>query len=211
MSGVNIHCMVQKASQKTRKMGRPQKFDETSVVDAAVIAFWRKGFDATTLGDLEEATGVDRSTLYNSFGGKSGLYERATDMYLTGAEQGLFAPLFDGTGDGLDDIAEVLRRLRHGLTNPDMPPGCLIVNDMALGPNEEPAARYRQLLEAGLRHALSRCDSFDEAEVERRTQLLASSIIGANIVSKTSGGNAEELGRLINAIAAEVESWRLNS
>ncbi len=132
-----------------------------------------------------------------------------TDTYLNGAQQGLFAPLYDGTSDGLDDIAEVLRRLRSGLTTDDIPPGCLIVNDMALGPEDRPSARYRELLESGFRQALSRSSSFDEAEVDRRAQLLVSSVIGVNIVSKTSDGNAHEISRLVDAIAAEVESWRL--
>ncbi|MCP4960035.1 MAG: TetR/AcrR family transcriptional regulator, partial [Actinomycetia bacterium] len=88
----NLHNVV----QKTARRGRPPKFDHNAVVDAAIGAFFRSGFEATTLADLEHATGVDRSTLYNSFGGKQGLYELATTAYLERAETSLFEPLANG-------------------------------------------------------------------------------------------------------------------
>ena len=91
---------MQNASPEARRRGRPPKFDHDQVVAEAIAAFFQKGFEATTLADLEAVTGVDRSTLYNSFGGKTGLYQSATDTYLSLAEGGLFAPLLVGTSDG---------------------------------------------------------------------------------------------------------------
>ena len=142
------------------------------MIDSAIDAFFVKGFDATTLSDLESATGVDRSTLYNSFGGKTGLYRAATARYLDRAATGLFGTLHDGSSsdsnsdsnsgsndgsnDGLADIVQFLETLRVGLTMAEVSPGCLIVNDMAAGSDREAAARYRELLDSGLRAALGR-------------------------------------------------------
>ena len=52
-----------------------------------------------------------QGTLYNSFDGKTGLYEAATGTYLSLAEAGLFAPLLNGTDDGYGDILEFLAQL----------------------------------------------------------------------------------------------------
>ncbi len=58
-------------------MARPREFDRDQVVDRAVDVFWRKGFEATSIRDLVEATGLNRGSLYNTFGDKAGLFEAA--------------------------------------------------------------------------------------------------------------------------------------
>lgn len=205
--------MVQKASPKKKESsskgrGRPRNFDEQHVIESAIWAFFEKGLEGTTLGDLEEATGVDRSTLYNSFGGKKGLYSSATRTYLDFAEAGLFAPLLIGTDDGFADIFDFLGRLRSGLTSATAIPGCLIVNDMAAGADPEAAKRYREMLEEGLRRALTRAGDTDPERRMARAGLLASSVLGVNLVSKTTGGDNAEIERLITAMVAEVERWQ---
>ena len=192
--------MVQKPAQR----GRPPKFDQGAVVDAAIGAFFRSGFDATTLKDLEQATGVDRSTLYNSFGGKQGLYELATTAYLDRAEIGLFTPLSSGTDDGYADILAFLGRLRSGLGSPSATPGCLIVNDMATGSAPDAAARYRARLEAGLIAALTRAQ---HPTPEHGAATLAAAVLGLNLVSKLTG-DAAEINRLIDAMESTVHDWQ---
>lgn len=199
--------MKQKASSEAKKRGRPPKFDEDYVIAAAIGAFFQKGFEATTLAELEQATGVDRSTLYNSFGGKAGLYATATDTYLSIAEASLFDPLLTGSSDGYADIHDFLANLRLGLTAPDAIPGCLIVNDMAAGADPEAAQRYRGILEEGLRLALARTGDPDAARRSHRAGLLATSVLGVNLVSKLTA-DAVEIARLIDAMVDEVRHWQ---
>lgn len=202
--------MVQNATRPVKAQGRPPKFDRETVIDAAIGAFWENGLEATTLPDVEAATGVDRSTLYNSFGGKTGLYELATARYLQKAELWLFAPLVDGTDDGLGDIIEFLERLKSGLTSAEARPGCLIVNDMAASPNKRPGEKYQQLLETGLRTALSRTDDASAETIEHRVGLVASAVIGVNLMSR-SGRSPGDVGHLIDSIVAQVRSWQVES
>ncbi|MGI9646504.1 MAG: TetR/AcrR family transcriptional regulator [Ilumatobacteraceae bacterium] len=202
---------MQKATASSRR-GRPPKFDEDEVVDAAVGAFFAKGLDGTTLGDIETATGIDRSTLYNSFDGKDGLYHRATERYLDQAAIGLFGPLGDADTDGLDAITDFLRRLRDGLTSSDVSPGCLIVNDMAAASDPAAAQRYRDLLETGLRSALGRAaeeGSIQADTIDARAALLSTTVIGVNLISGHTGDNAE-VARLVDGAADEVARWRDN-
>lgn len=55
-------------------MGRPRKFSREGVLQKALPVFWRYGFARTTLPDLEQATGVNKSGLYAEFASKEALF-----------------------------------------------------------------------------------------------------------------------------------------
>lgn len=63
-------------------MARPREFDEEAVLDAAVQCFWNHGYEATSVRDLIEKTGITGASLYNAFGDKRVLYEKALDHYV---------------------------------------------------------------------------------------------------------------------------------
>lgn len=62
-------------------MGRHREFDLEKALDAALCAFWRKGYEGTSYADLTEAAGVERPALYSAFGNKEALFRRALDRY----------------------------------------------------------------------------------------------------------------------------------
>ncbi|MEV0145328.1 MULTISPECIES: TetR/AcrR family transcriptional regulator [unclassified Nonomuraea] len=62
-------------------MARPRTFDEDRVLDQAMRAFWRHGYEGTSTRDLCEATGLDRSSVYNAFTSKHELFRRALARY----------------------------------------------------------------------------------------------------------------------------------
>ncbi|MBC3982258.1 TetR/AcrR family transcriptional regulator [Streptomyces sp. AC536] len=63
-------------------MARPRTFDEERALDAAVWAFWVKGYEATSTQDLCSATGLGRSSIYNTFSSKHELFTRALARYM---------------------------------------------------------------------------------------------------------------------------------
>ena len=63
-------------------MARPREFDEGTVLDAAVLCFWRQGYEATSVRDLVARTGIPAASLYNAFGDKRALYQKALDHYV---------------------------------------------------------------------------------------------------------------------------------
>ena len=69
-------------------MARPREFDEGVVLDAAVLCFWNRGYEATSVKDLVERTGITAASLYNAFGDKRAIYERALDRYVEGSVAG---------------------------------------------------------------------------------------------------------------------------
>lgn len=63
-------------------MPRPREFEETVALDEVVRRFWMKGYSATSLRELERATGLGVTSLYNAFGGKRALFRAALQRYL---------------------------------------------------------------------------------------------------------------------------------
>ncbi|OAV43116.1 TetR/AcrR family transcriptional regulator [Lewinella sp. 4G2] len=62
-------------------MARTRAFDEQTVLAKARDLFWERGFTATSIGDLEKALGISRSSLYQTFGGKRALYDATLAAY----------------------------------------------------------------------------------------------------------------------------------
>ena len=62
-------------------MARPRKHAAKDILQASMGVFWENGYDQTTTSDLERATGVQRGSLYNTFGDKRGLYLAVLDHY----------------------------------------------------------------------------------------------------------------------------------
>lgn len=63
-------------------MARPREFDEAEVLDAAIDRFWIHGYEATSVRDLADEMKLSGASLYNAFGDKRSLYERALRRYL---------------------------------------------------------------------------------------------------------------------------------
>ena len=62
-------------------MARPREFDPDAALDRAMHVFWAKGYEATSLDDLCDATGLSRSSLYATFGDKRHLLLQSLDLY----------------------------------------------------------------------------------------------------------------------------------
>lgn len=69
------------SGKPTRRRGRPRSIDRAAAIDRAVEAFWRAGYEGTSLDDLTAAMDVARPTLYEAFGGKRTLFLTALDAY----------------------------------------------------------------------------------------------------------------------------------
>lgn len=64
-------------------MARTREFDEGQVLEAAMQLFWEKGYEATSLSDLTSRMGIQRPSIYSTFGDKKELFEAALRRYTT--------------------------------------------------------------------------------------------------------------------------------
>jgi TetR/AcrR family transcriptional regulator, transcriptional repressor for nem operon len=65
-------------------MARPREFDDEAVLDAAIQCFWSRGYEATSVKDLIDKTGITAASLYNAFGDKRTLFRTALEQYVEG-------------------------------------------------------------------------------------------------------------------------------
>jgi TetR/AcrR family transcriptional repressor of nem operon len=120
-------------------MPRPRTFDEDRAIDAAMRLFWTSGYEATSTQDLCEATGLGRSSIYNTFTSKRDLFDRALRRY---AERFTAAQLEVIQDAGLP-IRERVRRILWTAVEPDPddPAGCFVINTIVeLGPKDAEVA-----------------------------------------------------------------------
>lgn len=96
-------------------------------MDAAMRAFWTAGYEATSTQDLCDATGLGRSSIYNTFTSKHDLFKRALRRYMTTKNTATFA-LLDSDESALDKMRTLLQQV---VDAPDDDPlGCLVVNSI---------------------------------------------------------------------------------
>ena len=62
-------------------MPKTESFDRKEVLEQAKEAFWKKGYGSTSMQDLVEATKLNRSSIYNSFGDKFNLFLECLKLY----------------------------------------------------------------------------------------------------------------------------------
>ncbi|TDE30719.1 TetR/AcrR family transcriptional regulator [Actinomadura sp. 6K520] len=116
-------------------MARPRNFDERRAVEAAMRAFWADGYEATSTQELCEATGLGRSSIYNTFRSKRDLFEKALSRYMEIKTSSVIEALEDRDRPVRERLRTVLERAVEPPA--DEPPGCLVVNTMVeLAPHD---------------------------------------------------------------------------
>jgi TetR/AcrR family transcriptional regulator, transcriptional repressor for nem operon len=110
-----------------------KQFDHDSVVDRAMMLFWRRGYGATSIQDLEKATRLGRGSLYNAFGDKQGLFVAALKRYETTVGLERIRQL--SNPDPYRAIEGFLDILVTQMSEPSRPRGCLHTNTTLEFPN----------------------------------------------------------------------------
>ena len=193
-------------------MPRPRGYSREDVVEAAKEAFWEQGYEGTALSDLEQRTGLNRSSLYLAFGSKRELFDEALDRYAQEVPDRLLSPLesdpslvqimafFEGVkGVILHDQGEARR-------------GCLLVNTIAeLATRDEDAASRGADLRDRLQRAFTRAleheaksHDLDDASIARRARMLTVSTLGIWLCARI---DLTDAATLCDEMAAEVASW----
>ena len=174
-------------------MARPKEFKHDVVLDRAMQAFWSRGYEATSIQHLVDRMGIQRGSLYDTFGDKRTLFFAAIDRYDRVVTGKLLAAL-DEPASGKDAIRRFFRLKVELAMEPGRPRGCLVTNSAA-----ELASRDRGTatkvgavltkIEASFNRAVVRAQKAGEIDPTRNARALArfltSSAQGLSVMAKT--------------------------
>ena len=108
-------------------MPRTKQFCEKETLNKAVELFWEKGFHATSMQDLVSYLGINRASLYDTYGGKEELFDKAFKHYRESSIQWL-EQLFQ-EGDSVEQGFKKLFESAIKEANTDKcRKGCFVVN-----------------------------------------------------------------------------------
>jgi len=114
-----------------------KNFDIDEATDKATEVFWKKGYEATSMSDLIEAMKINKGSLYNAFGSKKQLFDRALARYDQQNRAAKLAIL-----RRWDDPVAAIQALFDGLIeearDTDRILGCFIINTAQDLPNQPP-------------------------------------------------------------------------
>ncbi len=118
-------------------MARPKTFEREEILEKAMNLFWKQGYHATSIQELVDHLGINRASIYNSFGDKKEIFFQAFNHYKQknfDAVQNLF--------EGQDSVKEGFQQLfaqaiKNNQKEEELK-GCFVVNNITELANKDP-------------------------------------------------------------------------
>jgi TetR/AcrR family transcriptional repressor of nem operon len=179
-------------------MARPREFDAEAALDRAMHLFWSKGYEAASLDDLCEATGLSRSSLYATFGSKRDLLLRSVERYVQQRAPDMAAILAQPV-PVREAFGLLAKRFIDQIVAGPGRRGCFLGNCAAELPRDDRAALAQvrkglESTEATFRAALARAQSRDElpagADIDALARFLTAGFQGLRLIGKVKPDRA---------------------
>jgi TetR/AcrR family transcriptional regulator, transcriptional repressor for nem operon len=179
-------------------MVRPREFDIDIALDRAMEMFWEKGYEATSLDDLCEVTGLSRSSLYAAFGSKRRLLLQSVDRYVDRRNPQIAAVLAQPLPIR-DAFGALARQFIDQIESGPGRRGCFLGNCAAELPRSDRAAQARirrglESTQATFRDALARAEADGElsagADIDALAGFLTAGFQGLRLVGKVNPNRA---------------------
>jgi AcrR family transcriptional regulator len=201
-----------KAKKRARSSGRPKSFDTDEALEKAMRLFWARGYDGVTIRDLTKVMGINRPSLYGTFGNKEELFKQALNRYMRGYFSSAgFASQPTST---LAAVAAMLHAAADFLANPVHPPGCFEVV-VALAGGDESKNVLRELSNVRKGGIEAWRERFARAQREGElpssppaldlARYVMTIVTGMTVIART-GATAEDLHRIADLA---LSSWPL--
>jgi TetR/AcrR family transcriptional repressor of nem operon len=170
-------------SETEATVPRHKQFDTDEVLDRAVLLFWEKGYEATSVQDLVDHMSINRFSLYDTFGSKHTLFLLALKRFFGQMLEGGLAEL-ETSREGLGSIRAFLDRWIDLLTLSTRSRGCLVINSAIELARRDPetamqVARHMGRMEEALKAALLRARDLGEIDSAHALRDLARVVTGA--------------------------------
>jgi len=195
--------------QTRRKTGRPLSFDRDAALHAAMLTFWRHGYESTSVADLTAAMRITPPSLYATFGDKKRLFRESVDLYLSAAPpQALIAAAATAR-----EAAEcLLVASAEGFTGETTPTGCLLATSTlscsaAASDVQSEIAAIRHGIEATLRSRIQA--DIDAGALPRHTDAdaLAGSVMAMTQGLSTLARDGATRDKLLRVASQAMRAW----
>ena len=180
------------------KTGRPISFDKHAALEAAMLLFWERGYEGTSMADLTQAMGLNPSSIYAAFGDKHALFQLAVKRYMEMRAQYAAKALEEPT------LEKVVRALFDNtvafLTTPGHPPTCMTLAgavgcSLDASPARDLMTEIRKQNQVALRQRLLKARKSGELskdiDVDDYTRYLSTIIAGLSIQAANGSTKAE--------------------
>ena len=158
----------------SRSVGRPREFDEDAALEAAMEAFWAKGYEATSMADLCACTGLHKGSLYQAFGDKHALFMSALKHYADTEFRDVAEEAFRSESP-LENIRAAVRKICDMAAHEK---GCLMINSVVeLAPHDDAVKAAvqgfaKQRLDA-MTHLIAQAQKLGEIRLQQPPERLA--------------------------------------
>ncbi|SIO57896.1 transcriptional regulator, TetR family [Bradyrhizobium erythrophlei] len=197
-------------------MARPREFDYDDVVRKATHLFWRRGYQNTSIDDIETATGLTKGSLYKAFDNKRDLFKKCLDHYMVrDSYKAIFLRMVDRPL--IETYAHLLDLLIESVNNDAKRPcGCLATNvirelsasDSVLATEaSEGLAGMQQAMEFRLSWARDKGEFNQDIDVKALASLMMVTLQGMVVLS-TSTKDAASMRRARDMVVGMLENSR---
>jgi AcrR family transcriptional regulator len=184
--------------------GRPRAFDTNTALEQALMVFWKKGFEGASLTDLTEAMNINRSTLYTIFGSKMDLFYKALDHYVS--DRPFLSSEILNRSSAREAVEQILNLTADSATDPNTPPGCLMIQGGLSGGDETEPIRIelmsrRNAAEQKLKERLEEAKLTGELPENSNPRVLArfvTTILEGISIQASDGATREEIQEVID-------------
>jgi TetR/AcrR family transcriptional regulator, transcriptional repressor for nem operon len=186
-------------------MARPVEFDENKVLTNAMEQFWREGYEASSVQKLLDCTGINRGTLYNSFGDKDTFFKSCVDQYNKIVDKQIENSLKNPKLNPWDAINAYFDEAVLNVSTKHRSMGCLLVNSLCESINYDKDMKkvvrgslssIRKAIVTRLKEAQSKGKLRKGVAVEFAADVLMNTLHGVRVNSR-DGKNTKQLKELI--------------
>jgi len=190
----------------TRKIGRPRAFDRDAALLAAMRTFWTQGYEGTSIQDLVQAMGVNKPSLYATFGCKEEIFREAIELY-DRVEGRATSQSLAQARTAREAVETMLRANARAYAVAEGPRGCMIVLSSLLGAPENARVRAyladnrlagETLLKDRLAQGIAQGDLAPTADIGQLAAFYTTVLEGLSIQAR-DGAGADKLNTIIDA------------
>ena len=190
-------------------MARPREFNESDALDDAMQLFWGSGYESASLSETTKATGLSKSSLYDTFGSKHELLLSSLQHYIENMVEPSLTVLEEGPS-ALGAIEQRFEMIIEMMTAPGPRRGCLIANTtLELGARDKAVAKTllaaQGMVEQAYARAIERGQVAGEIVTAKDAQSLARYIMAclAGMICLSKSGFDAPMLRDISATAMQ--------